>query len=304
MRRLALVVAILISGCSGPGEVVETTGEAPAGASVGDVRFDRPTWAVGDWWTYRFDDGNETTWVVTEAGAGYVMDVDDEGLAFFDAAFADISTIGPLTADLDGLQNGTPVAFFQWPITSGAAWTLQWDGLTFDAVANVTDAGALIAAVAADGTTRSYTYDNASKWFGSIASHDANGTLQWRVELMGSGTDYGGEYVRYDILATNTLSFNGGPRNTMGVMDVPAEATDIWWRTDLACAAPPGQLTYALVPPGPNQAGLFEHLRCPDAIQHGGVIPAVAGTWRDASSSIGVTGSIQVIVRTLVTSTL
>lgn len=315
MRRLlTLTLIVLLSGCFGADSPADTPGETPGqgpgkpASGDGAASIPRPAWAVGDWWTYRDDGGTDRTWVVTEAGAGYTVDIDEPELAFVDAALLDISTIGPVSAALDGMQDDVLVKFFDWPITANKTWDLTWDAIDFAASATVSDAGAAMEAVGTDGRFRTYTYDIASKWFGSIVSIDANGTTEWSMELVDFGSEYAGTYARYTLHDPLRTEIFGEGRSGVGhEFNVPAGATDIWTDASFACdpAQPAGQLTYQLVPPGANQEGPFYHQRCPgSSFQETRVVAAHEGVWREAWSSSGVVGHVWIVPRTLVVATL
>lgn len=303
MLRLGVIVlAIFLSGCFGADESPSDDGSAATGDAVPDtVSIDRPTWAVGHWWSYAGSEGETRTWVVTEASGAYVVDVTAEDFAFTDAALSDISTIGAVSLDLDGSQDGTAVAFFDWPLTDGKTWSLEWDGMPFEATAAVTPDLASITAVSGD-TVRTYTYDVAAGWFGSIES-TVNGTVEWGMGLVASGADFAGRYVRYEIHDEERLVFDPtSGQQDAGDLEVPDDATDVWYDLDLTCVSSsvaPGMIHYLLQPPSPTTKGLLVSSACPVTIDSTETLEAETGTWRTVVDAQGIEGTITVIVRTL-----
>lgn len=295
-RALMLSLIVLLAGCTSADNEGPTAGDKAADA-VDDapVSLDRPTWAVGDWWTFTGSDGTARTWIVTDAADGYVVDIDADDFAFTDAALSDISTIGKISLDLDGVQDGKPVTFFDWPLTDGKTWSLEWDGMPFIATATVTEDRADIEAVSG-GVVRNYSFDNKTGWFSTVESY-ANGTLQWGMTQTASGTGYSGTYLRYAIHGRDAVTLDGNLRNTGGVLIVPAETTDIWYSYNLVCST--GQIQYALQPPAPTTEGLIISSACPIDLATTGTLAPLEGSWRSGLSATGVSGTIDVVARTL-----
>ncbi len=296
MKWSAWLVLVLLSGCFGsPDDDGQGDGpDDPAPDDSGAASIERPTWVVGEWWRFAFDDGTAVRWIVTSAQGDYTTDVDNADFAFADA-LEDISTIGAISADLDGQQDGTAVKFFDWPLTDGKTWSLTWDGMTFDANASVDGEQATITATSGD-IERSYGYDNETQWFTHIESR-SNGSLEWRVEQTGHGFDYADTYVRYTLHGSDNANLDGGTRNTAGTLAVPAEATDLWYALALSCTD--GQIQYSLVPPDPQVEGMTVSSACPVSLEGTGTLVAAEGTWRSVLAATGVTGSITVVARTL-----
>ncbi len=301
LRLLCLLVVATLSGCVGDDGPKDPADEQVRAEAEDELAFNPPAWALGDWWTFRDNDGDERTWVVTEAGNGYTVDIDAGDLAFMDAAFSDVSTIGNINAELDGVQDGTPVEFFAWPLIDGSTWELQWDGLPFVATASVTAEEATVEAISGN-TERTYVYDEATRWFSSIESR-VNGTVDWSLELVSSGQAYAGTYVRYEIHDEQRFTFDPATgQQEASELQVPETATDVWYDLDLTCVAAnaiPGAIHYALQPPSPTTKGLVVSSACPVTIDSTETLEVEAGTWRTALDVRGVQGTITVIVRTL-----
>ncbi len=289
-----ILIVCLLSGCTS--QVVDEA-PGPEDAAVEPFAgFEPPTWSVGDWWTYRFDDGAAVSWVVTASDGAYMLDVDDADFAFTDAALDDVSTIGAVSLELAGSQDGQEVRFFDWPLTDGKSWDLVWDGLEFTATASVTETGALVLAQSG-AITRLYDYDPATQWFSYIESQ-SNGTTQWRVEQSASGSDYGGTYVRALVHDKAQHQFGiGADVQDVFDLDVPEDTTDLWMETKVQCTDV-GSIQYAVMPPTPATPGALVSSACPVTIDQTSTMEPQAGTWNGAIDARGVAGSITVVVRT------
>ena len=146
MKVIPIVVAaLLLAGCIGGSDPVESASVGPDAPSVDaaaapllkaldkNASVEAPEWRVGDAWTTELngvDDGDRATLVVVAAdGGSYQMRPTSESLATYDAMF-DISYVGKVRAsDLAGHQQDQPVKFFDFPMKDGSAWSTTWDGL-------------------------------------------------------------------------------------------------------------------------------------------------------------------------------
>lgn len=161
-----------------------------------------PEWRVGDAWTveqYGPSGDSSCQLVVTAADSNYMLRPTCETLAQADAAF-DMSYVGPIGRDhLSGAQQGTPVRFFDFPLTDGKTWTTKWDGidvtLTATFVASLAAPGAgsapgfAIVGTTADGETYvTYDYAPALKWWTAIDFAEGYGTRVTKFEEGWTGT--------------------------------------------------------------------------------------------------------------------
>lgn len=301
MRAWAVLAVIVLSGCLGGDPAADDAGTSlPESEGGGDAAgVERPTWPLGQWWSYSFSDGETRTFIVTEVGDGYRVDVDAEDMAFVDAALSDVSTIGSISADLDGSQDSSSVRFFQWPLTVGDTWDMTWDGAAF--TTEVQDDLSVLA-VGSNGT-RTYALDAEAGWFAYLRAFDGAGGELWSAELVDSGLDYAGTYLRYEIGDSDKVSLDGNARNTAGTLGVSEDATDVWVWADVSCTDP-GNIVYSVQPEGPQGTGYLLQTPCPIDMDDVMILDPVPGTWRTAMSAAGVEGTIWVMARTLIEATL
>lgn len=296
---LVSLVATGLAGCAddGPGDDDPPADDDPAMASA-----TLPTWDVGDWWRYRFSDGNEITWAVSAVdGADYILDVDNEDIAFFHAAFAEVSTIGRVArADLAGSQESGPVKFFDWPLAVNKSWTTTWDGQQFAATVVDMEDGRWRIGYENDRGHRIVIYDEAAQWFRTTVAYDANRTEIWRADLAASGAAYTGSLVRWDILYDATFSV-GFAEPSHNEFDVPEAATDVWYQIEVWCdpdglEGDQGLYAYAIRPP--ESEPLVEDIgNCPHQELLSGTLEPVVGTWSADMTGLGGSVLMQVIVR-------
>lgn len=299
MRGPMLIVVVLLAGCTSEPDLPDVDAPIP----VADV-IEAPTWNVGDWWTFALGP-DLVTWVVSEAnGDHYVLDVDDPDWAFQHAAFAQISTIGPIgKANLEGTQEHGAVALFQFPLELGKTWAATWDNATWDVtVAGVADGVAVMEATTGD-LTRTYTYDNQTKWLGRMQETDGNGTVTFAAEIHRSGSGYTGTYYRWEVHGDHAYTSGFGDVS-MRSFSVPADATDVWGWYRISCdpGGLEGENGFGILeahPQDDSNAGISEHVTCPVTIEETVVLDPHPGEWGVTLQSSGARIEWRFIPRTL-----
>lgn len=248
LRALAWTVLLVVplAGCAGPdpgSDPGQTTHGTPDPAAAGELAM--PTWAVRDHWTYAVN-GEPTTYVITgETTQAWTMETDSPERAFADAR-DDISRLGPQRkSDLAGSQGDDVVWFFQWPLRANATWTTRWDHQ--DVTVRVLDVGDGVAHLEARNATAVqylYTYDAAAGWFGDLRRLAADGSDLVHLTLSGSGRNWTGTVVRWDLV---TL-FEDVADVTFRTVDVAVGTTDLWLGLEAHCTGGAGGYTLAIGP--------------------------------------------------------
>lgn len=246
-----LFVALSLAGCSSdPADTDPINGGVDGSDDI--ARLDAPAWAVGDWWRYQ-GPGSEFTLVVSEdAGSSWIIDTDDVDLAFFHAQFGPISYLGEQRkSDLAGSQGSNDVRFFDWPLEHGKTWTTTWDGESFDMVAHAQGGDSFhIQAMQDDVVINQYLYSNQTKWFEWISFGDANGTEQFRMDLLDRGSGYTGDVVRVDPQIV-VADYGPGPYADINMFDVPATTEgDLYLFLQIECSGMglPAPVNFAMGP--------------------------------------------------------
>lgn len=292
---IGLFVVTALAGCTSDAPSV-APGSAEGVDSPQSVAV--PEWSVGDWWAYQWSTGQNPTLIVTEdAGTSWVTDTDDADVAFFHQTFDEVSTIGPISKDhLDAKQGDDTVHFFDFPLTDGKTWSTTWDGETFDAMAHLMGDGTVHVAYSQNGDVRrNVVYDPAVGWIRSMNAMDENGTELWNGQLQRSGSNYAGEYVRWDIHEVVTFTAGGFGSTASYGFEVPA-GSEIWYQLAGYCdpGGAEGDQGAYLVQAGPSIAPAEKEISemqvCPQGFQEAGVWTDPApGAWTVEGIFVGGT---------------
>jgi hypothetical protein len=288
----ALLAVSTLAGCSGAasdsGDDPQGPGVHGAGVTKGDgpdgpaQTLEKPTWAVGDAWTYEFN-GAPTTYVITsETGSDWIMETDSEERSFSDLR-DDVSRLGPQRkSDLAGSQGDQRVEFFHWPLTDGAEWSTSWDHIPVTIRASVQGDHADLSATAADGTALyDYSYDAGTRWFTKLVHYAPDGSTVVSLKLTKAEHSWSGLVVRW--LLTEIVSGEGSNgATTGGPFSVPEGATDIWADYHFTCTGA-GGYTVAVQPANAGLAAQQGHLDSApcDQIDETGpfVVVPTPGSW-------------------------
>lgn len=211
MRALTVVLALLVvplAGCVGGLQDTVPSGDdaAPADGPAlglasglptfrnGTTLAEPPEWAVGEWWTVRYDNllaggSGETTRVVAGAGNGtYLvgMAADDFADEIMLLHFPGMGRID--RTDLSFDAHDRPIQLLDFPLKQGRTWTTQWYGGT-EMTAEVTGVDGDEATVVVTGNgppSVQLTYDAS---LGAISEFTAAGYLHYEVVAHGFGFD-------------------------------------------------------------------------------------------------------------------
>lgn len=314
MRTLLLCLAVLataLAGCSdGPSPDDGTDDPGSDGDGTDTMSLQAPQWQVGDWWELAYTGGGGATYIVTEdAGDAWIVDVDDPDVAFSEAVFDPTPFTGPIQkSDLSGDEDGASVQLLAFPLHDGKIWSTEWDGHTWDIVADRSGETTFVmtATSPTSGETRTYTYANETRWIAAIEATDANGTVLWGAQVSGSGSDYSGEYVRWTVHAT--VESDTGPGGySGGTFDVP-EGAELWYFVHAVCSPEgvegdqgAGIIEFGL--DGETDPAFNQQQVCPEPLVTTGTLEG-AGTWRYNVASAGPQVDLLFIPRTLQALTL
>jgi hypothetical protein len=276
--RIGMVLLVLVlAGCSGS---TPQAGPAPLDPVLEAFQAP-PVWAVGDHWTVRSLDDNESTRVVSgETALDWIIDTTGEREAFFDAQF-DISTIGPQhKSDLSGSQGATRIKFFQWPLTDGASWTTLWDDVERTITAHRQGAVFHFTAMEGDLQRATYTYDPQLKWFGEVTFFDDQGEVDFGLVFSDYRSGFTGEVLRMKVEPYVERNVRAPLVESAQLPAPPAEATDLHASYHVTCAAQgaagfgvgPAQSAPGIVAPQPSSQGFSASMQCPGAAMDSGVI--------------------------------
>lgn len=202
-RALALVGALLAGCFSAP------AAEEDAPVAVADPGA-MPSWAVGDWWTYRFASEIyprevEATIVVGEANAdGYLVGMPAEDYAL-DAILFHLPPVGAVRRDLAWDVHGTVFEAFRWPLADGAAWDAQWISSTAGlsaksadiTVANATERGFRITNEGREedafGRAFALEYSPSARALSAYSRTDPDGRVRESLALLDFGRGWTGD---------------------------------------------------------------------------------------------------------------
>lgn len=296
------LAALLLAGCAdgGGSEDRQTTSLAAGGAAP----VEAPNWTVGDWWRYDGSFGLESFTadrIVTEdAGGDWIVDTASAETAW-NHVLEPISVLGPVSKeDLAGSQEEGRVRFWDFPLEHNKTWQTAWDGQSFSARAVRQGDAVFLVEYRQDGeVARETVYDAQARWFTRMTIHDLDGE-PFEMTLAESGSDYGGEYVRWLVHDETQAAISGGVGSAG--FGVPEAATDLWHRFEVACGQ--GAYTYAVRPVEDPAAGTGDAQPCPAEDRRETAIDAVPGEWQAAVSVADGSISVQVYVRELQTLTL
>lgn len=315
-----LAVAAALSGCSGGqaqqgagsgsnhSSAVATRGDGPAGLD----QAPKPTWAVGDAWTYELD-GQPTTYVVTgQTATDWIMETDSPERAFADAR-DDISRLGPQRkSDLAGSQGDDRVEFFRWPLSGGQSWTTTWDG--FDVEISVLGgdttfqelSARVVGAPPEDPPLYTYTYDGGAGWFGELTRFEPDGSAAVHLVLTEARHAWTGSIARWDLQTIQAAEGSNGAA-VGGPFEVAAGTTDLWAEYHFTCTGAAGWSILVAPanpglagPQGQNAGGQCVQVDFEDVLQ----AAPHPGTWAFALSVGGETADFEyaILARTLVES--
>ncbi len=301
---LAPLLVLMLAGCS------DSTGDAEAlhgDSTEGAASIPAPTWAIGDWWIFDLPGLGQITWVVSEDnGDHWTLDVNDPEMAFFHAAFGEVSTVGAISKKhLDGSQEHGAVHFFDFPLTEGKTWKFAWDDTEWSATGTFLANGKYaVQATAADGSVRNYGYDPTTQWLSGMEALDANGTVEFGSTFVKAGHNYSGELVRWTLFDRIDINLPTGDVR-FSQFTVPEEAAELWYALTGTCSAEglegdQGAYELDIGSQASNyQNGIQVRETCPGTIQEGGVMAPDPGTWGVIGVSAGGNVDVSLIPRTL-----
>lgn len=303
-----LLVLAPLAGCVGsdaPSEADPTSPSATQAPSEASQGLTAPTWRLGDHWTYQSNPSGEVTFVVTgETSSGWILDTTSREVAFLDAR-SDVSFLGERDkATLAGSQNGTEVAYFDWPLVEGKSWTTTWDGVEREiTVDRVEDQTARLTARQGDRLAVEYTYDADAKTMASFTFYDANGTETASAELRSTGENFTGTTVRWELatIVDREETFGAAPDSWGDSFEMPPNATDLWLSETVRC--PSGVFAFGV---SHNDTGYGDTATCPHEADVAGPIveDPEPGEWSYGLTATSPQGEgaydITLIVRTLV----
>lgn len=255
LRASIVVLGLLLAGCSSQEEAAQRgpPDSALQGAHGGHnsgTHLLAPNWTVGDSWMAGGADGSTFSLVVSgDAGADWVMDTDNEDLAFADARF-DVSFLGKIRkSDLAGSQGGDRIEFLRFPLTQDLTWTTTWDGQPITILAAKVQGGkAEMEARRADGTLYAqYTYGATERYFTAFKFFEADGqTEQYAWTLHHAAPGFTGDLVRYE-LATLLETTSTAGAGTASTFSVEPGATDLHVSVAVTCST--GAVSVTIGPP-------------------------------------------------------
>ncbi len=302
-RAMLLAAPLLVLSLAGCAESTEPTQSIK---SAQEFALKAPTWGLGDWWTYDLPGLGQITWVVTDdQGSEWTLDINDPQMAFFHAAFGEVSTVGAISKrDLDGSQEQGPVHFFDFPLTENKTWSITWDDESWIARGHFHGDGTYrVTATSDSGAVRTYGYSPTTQWLTSMEAFDANGTLQFNSKFINSGKRYGGELVRWTVYDAASYHLDTGDAITERFR-VSEDATDIWYSLTAWCdpngtEGDKGAYELDITSQSSTfQNGIFYHELCPNAIHDTGTLEPDPGSWEVFGSSAGGTVDMTFIPRT------
>lgn len=230
MRPILLILAVAatqLGGCLGDDAPVGSASVAPPASDDARLPVDdagrlaalhevaAPAWSVGDSWRFTSTDGTTGTLVVVAASSStYTLATDEPTLASYDAVF-DVSYIGAIRAtDLAGAQQGSPVKFFDFPLSNGKTWTAAWDGLEVELTATArADGGFDIAGTAAGAPYVAYDYTPSLKWWSHL---DFDG---YGIKVSEHRSNWTGSYVVATAETLLELGTGGAPAGAFAVAE-------------------------------------------------------------------------------------
>ena len=244
--RVLMAVALLVTSLAGCSEA-PTDEQVFEEAVEQGIAADLPPWEVGMWWEYETTGGVSKFIVTGETGNDYIVDTNDQQVAYFDAMF-DISFLGEIRkSDLAASQGDERIVMFDWPLTENKEWQTSWDGLTYNMVANAMGENQfhVTGTVAGSGNLAvEYHYNADVAWFEYIIFYNSTTEEeQFRLNLLDSGFDYKGSIYRYTI--GETIGFFGGATES-GLQDVRfgSEWNELYFRALIVCNGDPAGMNF------------------------------------------------------------
>lgn len=300
---VVLLLAFPLAGCSDAGPAEEDPDGRNGDAAPAAV--EAPAWAVGDWWMYDLSTVGAVTFVVTgDAGDAWTVDVDHADMAFWHAAFGQISTVGSIgKKHLDGSQEHGAVHFLDFPLQDNKTWGLTWDGIDFQATTRLDGERAHVTATADDGRVRTYTYDASVGWFRSMEARDANGTVEFAATFQRGGHGHTGEVVRWTVHDVHAFHMANG-ETLFEEFTVPDDATDVWYGVEAYChpdglEGDQGAYEVDVGSAARNyENGFGVQQLCPATVSETGTLEPDPGRWGVLGGSVGGTVDLVLVPRT------
>lgn len=153
--------------------------------------IEAPEWEVGDAWLVSFDGGDPMCWLVvavaTEEGyrQGVTCDGDVDEYFAADIAARGNGFAGSFSRDLEGLDEGDEVRWFDWPLTDGKTWSTSLGSFEVDAIATFTQVEG------AEGEEPGYTIEMTDPDSGTtVVTYDFVPSLAWWSHLTFPQSDY------------------------------------------------------------------------------------------------------------------
>lgn len=264
MRRLPAILALAaaLAGCSGDAPASDTPPDG--GGPDAPATAERPTWEVGQWWTYASSESGPMTLVVAaDQGSDWLVATDNADVAFFDQRFSDISYLGPQRkSDLAGSQGGDRVEYFRWPLADGLNWTTRWDGQDVRITAHDRGEGRFhLASANATGQHATYDYDPAVGWFRTLAFYDPDGSESFRIDLTDSGRNYTGVVRSWELVEEVAQAGQLPPGLLQGTFTASPGITDVWMSYTVECSA--GAFALRAVSTSSTDRSFGTHQACP-----------------------------------------
>ena len=216
MRSLAVLLVVLLAGCSGsaPTEGTSNTALASGQAATGAPVVEGLNWSVGQTWTHDIVIGNGTNAiaftnqvVVTEqTDIGWLLRTTDADVAINNAAFF-FQDLGEMLRRGELVDNGYSFPYYSFPLSDKKTWTAQESNIGPDlqplertltmtaswmAPAGTVPGHYMIEAREGDAVRARYDYRPDLQWF-SFYEGDVDGS-SYRMETTASGKNWKGEH--------------------------------------------------------------------------------------------------------------
>jgi hypothetical protein len=259
-----ILLSILVAGCLGGADPLETPGTAPGDDEVpgpGTPEHDdavkagrvAPAWAPGHYWSYETTMGTGFGLAVShDHGENWYLDTTSAGLAWRHVQ-SELSIIGEIRkTDLAGRQGSERVAFLSFPLDEGKTWTTKWDGAERTVKVAATGTTFLLEAYEGEDLRVRYTYDPAVLWLREMVFFTAEGETTLRITLSEHTKGWAGEVYRWrgDLLMSHTHT--GQSIASQQAFAVPEDTGELWTSITWRCGGDTGLLLVSVTPHAPD----------------------------------------------------
>lgn len=212
----SLALFLTLAGCAQAPDPGTSGGPSGTGSQASTAPaplvLDAPAWRIGQWWEWQVSFGTEVRpetfrSIVVEAGEGFVLASDREGMAKEEAAFGNpfLGAVGP-ELQMEGFGGAWDLLDF--PLAPGKNWTATVPNVAWDVLAPATEVEVAMSARydaalpgyrfmghVAQGMLLEGTFLPATGWFGELKVYDIDPgqeELEFGFRAVGAGPSHTG----------------------------------------------------------------------------------------------------------------